>query len=332
MIVPIQELIDAAVKDAAEDEFRRHLGASIIGRDCEREIYYSHRWASPPSFEGRVLRLFNRGHEEEPRFIKWMRMIGIEFEDIDPDTVPSLWYHAESDSYVVAMPGEHQHHNMQLDDVTDIKWHVMRAKEMFNVELPHGQQFYFKGCRGHFGGSLDGKAWNVPFVERFGLSRDTKILVEFKTHGEKSFTKLLADKTVLVSKPEHHVQMVQYMEQKALPLALYCAVNKNTDALYFEFVLPNPGLALSSIAKADRIIFSERIPDRMFGASPYAFKCKFCDHRAACHFGAPLVKSCRTCVFSQPIDDGRWRCNKWNATIPKDKERAGCNAFKQITD
>jgi hypothetical protein len=58
-----------------EPSFRSHLGASMIGRDCARELWYNFHWAVKPHFEGRILRLFNRGHLEEPRFLAMLEMI-----------------------------------------------------------------------------------------------------------------------------------------------------------------------------------------------------------------------------------------------------------------
>ena len=66
-----------------EDKFRSHLGASIIGRECAREIWYSFHWATANHFEGRMLRLFNRGHLEEPRFVALLLMIGCEVWQAD---------------------------------------------------------------------------------------------------------------------------------------------------------------------------------------------------------------------------------------------------------
>lgn len=67
------------VEDAYRGEdapFRKHLGASIIGRECSREIWYSFHWAKVPHFPGKILRLFNRGHLEEARQIALLQMIG----------------------------------------------------------------------------------------------------------------------------------------------------------------------------------------------------------------------------------------------------------------
>ena len=59
-----------------EDGRRGHLGASIIGRECPREIWYSFRWALIPNHSARLLRLFNRGHLEEPRMLALLKCIG----------------------------------------------------------------------------------------------------------------------------------------------------------------------------------------------------------------------------------------------------------------
>lgn len=66
-------------EDAYRDEegaFRSHLGASLIGRECARELWYSFRWVTKPRFDGRLIRLFNRGHLEEPRMVALLLMIG----------------------------------------------------------------------------------------------------------------------------------------------------------------------------------------------------------------------------------------------------------------
>lgn len=61
-----------------EDGHRSHLGASVLGGECARAIWYGFRWATKPTFPGRVIRLFNRGHLEEARFIALLLMIGCE--------------------------------------------------------------------------------------------------------------------------------------------------------------------------------------------------------------------------------------------------------------
>lgn len=59
-----------------EFPFRSHMGASLIGGDCARAIWYGFHWTTKPMFGGRLLRLFNRGHLEEARFIAMLLAIG----------------------------------------------------------------------------------------------------------------------------------------------------------------------------------------------------------------------------------------------------------------
>ncbi len=66
---------DAYSEDA--EKGRSHLGASVIGRQCARELWYSFHWAHFEQAEARMLRLWNRGHLEEGRMIALLRMIGV---------------------------------------------------------------------------------------------------------------------------------------------------------------------------------------------------------------------------------------------------------------
>lgn len=70
--------IKDAYRGAEESPFRLHLGASIVGGECGRKIWYSFRWATVSKFPGRILRLFNRGHLEEARVIAAFLTIGVQ--------------------------------------------------------------------------------------------------------------------------------------------------------------------------------------------------------------------------------------------------------------
>ena len=72
----IQALIDKAHEAQAEPP-RPHMGASSLGHACDRWLWLSFRWAVQPSFPGRILRLFRRGHQEEPNIISDLTMIGM---------------------------------------------------------------------------------------------------------------------------------------------------------------------------------------------------------------------------------------------------------------
>lgn len=78
---PIPSLIYKAIEDKADDWRRPHLGASVIGKDCKRELWFSFRWAKAPQHDGRLLRLFETGNLFEDRIVSELAMIGITVTD-----------------------------------------------------------------------------------------------------------------------------------------------------------------------------------------------------------------------------------------------------------
>ena len=70
----------------AKEPRRGHLGASVIGRPCERQLWYAFRWAYQEQFEGRMLRLFERGHREEDWVARDLRATGATVHQVDPRT------------------------------------------------------------------------------------------------------------------------------------------------------------------------------------------------------------------------------------------------------
>lgn len=332
-------LVDA-INDAwasrQEDGRRGHLGGSLIGRKCERELWYSFRWATKPEHNGRSLRLFDRGHREEYRFVNFLEDIGCEVRAFSERLV----YHEGSDSYSVtpweeALPPD-------VNDVSNIEAHIGAAL-LKGVKLG---QFRIKDGNGHFGGSLDGKVRYVPFMDEFEISRDTWGLAEFKTHGEKSFSKLagkrkwnfalrdferIGGEGVKLAKPEHWAQMQTYMFKEKLPYAIYMAVCKDTDELHIEIILAEQLAGAGLIAKGRDIIGMDKPPERL-NSSPSWYECKFCDFHAQCHFAKEFTKSCRTCVNSKPVLEGQWYCSKYKDNIPFDFQRQGCGAYQPVKD
>lgn len=75
-------LYAAVVKREAEPS-RGHLGASVLGGECRRALWYSFRWADEREFDGRVLRLFRRGKLEEDLVVQDLEAAGIEVHAFD---------------------------------------------------------------------------------------------------------------------------------------------------------------------------------------------------------------------------------------------------------
>lgn len=254
-----------------EDGFRTHLGGSLLGRACSRELWYGFRWSRKPKFDGKTLRLFNRGHLEEGRFIALLLMIGCEV--------------------------------IQQDE--------------------NGNQLRISHAGGHVGGSLDGIVINIPDVPS-GMP----VLTEFKTHGDKSFQKLVKE-GVRSAKFEHFVQMNLYMKKRGLGAALYLAVNKNTDALYGEIVPFVNDTADQFFDRGEQIVFMG-VPPKKINESPGWFECTFCDFKAICHGGSAVDMNCRTCQYSTPQSDGTWICEHDSIPymITKEQQLKGCSNYE----
>lgn len=174
-----------------------------------------------------------------------------------------------------------------------------------------GKQFRISAFGGHFGGSLDGVAVNLPDVpaDLAGLPA----LCEFKTHNDKSF-KDLKKKQVKDSKPKHYKQAQMYMRKMDLKWCLYCAVNKNDDELYFEVVRLNPNEGDHLLNRAEYVITTREAPPRISETSSW-FECRFCKFKEVCHFNKEPLLNCRTCVHSAPLPDGTWHCALGNPEI-----------------
>lgn len=256
-----------------EESFRGHLGASLLGRECARELWYSFHWCTEKKFDGRMLRLFNRGHLEEPRFVALLMMIGCKV------------------------------------------WQV-------NSE---GKQFRISGHRGHFGGSMDAVAIGIP-----DLDETMPVLCEFKTHGEKSFTKLVAE-GVMQAKWEHFVQMQIYMGKNNLLWSLYGAVCKNTDELHMELIQFDPTQYQRYLDRSVMVIDATEPPPRI-NNSPGFYKCKFCPENNQCHKVGKyeIHRNCRTCEHSRVADEGKWVCRHPGKlqTLTQEEQLAACEFYK----
>jgi hypothetical protein len=69
--------------EAKQEGNRSYLGMSQIGEECARKLWYGFRHVAEKKFEGRILSLFERGHNEESHINSKLRMIGIKVVEHD---------------------------------------------------------------------------------------------------------------------------------------------------------------------------------------------------------------------------------------------------------
>jgi len=192
---------------------------------------------------------------------------------------------------------------------------------------PDGKQWRVSALGGHFAGSMDGAGRGFPEAPK------TWAVIEFKTHGEKSFTDLVK-KRVQAAKPQHYAQMQVYMGETGMERAMYMAVNKNTDELYAEWVHFDPVEYAKLKARAERVIRAAEPPLRV-SSDPSWFVCKMCDFAEHCHGEKAPAVNCRTCAHSTPeMDgDGKWTCSLADTSpvaIPAPVQRTGCGQHRYI--
>lgn len=317
------EDIDNYCATVYDDGFRNHLGASLIGHECSRFLWYSFRWCFREKHDGRQQRLFNRGHREEERFVEWLEGIGAKvwFENRE-----GLMFHPEGDSYWIQENAEDFGDGLSYlvtDDHPFYKDHIARAK-IQGVKFP---QFRISECEGHFGGSLDGV---IELPPRYGISEPC--LLEFKTNKAGSaFDKLLKN-GLQVEKPQHYDQSCTYGSNSRylFRYVVYLNICKNDDSLHVEVAELNWNRGEQLLAKAERIIFADTPPSRL-SDNPTFFKCQYCAAKEICHRGAIPVKNCRSCRHATPVENARWRCDKHSDLIPKEVITEGCDFHIPIT-
>lgn len=82
----VKAVYEAVARRAGDGDWRPHLGASVLGGPCDRALWYGFRWATKVTHEGRMLRLFRRGHDAEAELARDLRAAGLEVYTVDPET------------------------------------------------------------------------------------------------------------------------------------------------------------------------------------------------------------------------------------------------------
>lgn len=76
---PTLRAMYAAIEQAQKPQKRDYLGASLIGNDCPRQIWYEHNGFPKPAFEAETLMNFEDGHRTEALTAQRLRMVpGVE--------------------------------------------------------------------------------------------------------------------------------------------------------------------------------------------------------------------------------------------------------------
>lgn len=151
------------------------------------------------------------------------------------------------------------------------------------TERRDGGQFGFSAAGGRLRGHIDGVIVGGPDI---GIAWPA--LWEHKALNAKSWNDLVK-RGLKVSKPIYFAQVQLYMAYMELPVALFTAINKDTQALYHEAVAFDPAQAQALSDKAVEIIRAAEageLPPRIASASDFHL-CRLCPYQRRCWEGAP---------------------------------------------
>lgn len=134
---------------------RRHLGASALGNECARAIWYSFRWCGYKKPEPRLIRLFNRGHLEEARFRALLTIAGVSFSNEKPGYKSKDGLFAmTSDGVVSRVPGAKKNEKFVVEFKTynDKRFNTLEKKGVKESDPAYYDQLqtYLK----HVGGGI----------------------------------------------------------------------------------------------------------------------------------------------------------------------------------
>lgn len=99
------EMVDtiyAAILKEEKQKFRlTRVGASGIGNECLRAVWYDWRGYSQSEFDGRMYRLFRTGHLQEDRIVADLKLAGFEVWEKD-ETTGEQWTYTDATGHFVA--------------------------------------------------------------------------------------------------------------------------------------------------------------------------------------------------------------------------------------
>lgn len=114
--------------------FNTRLGASIVGHDCKRYLWYVFRWCFKQKNDARMLRLGERGNLEEARFIEYLRGIGCQVWAFDESQL--IGANGKYPQY--RMSGVEGHLGGSLDGIVKLPPHYNYDKPLLLEGKTHG--------------------------------------------------------------------------------------------------------------------------------------------------------------------------------------------------
>lgn len=152
----IVDRIYEAIEKKETSKFRlTRVGASGIGNECLRAVWYDWRGYHHTKFDGRMLRLFRTGHLQEDRIVADLKLAGFQVWELDEShggqwtyNDPTGHFVAKLDGVMRGIPGAEKtphtleiktHSKKSFDEV--VKFGVQRSKPVHYAQMHAGMLF-----------------------------------------------------------------------------------------------------------------------------------------------------------------------------------------------
>ena len=252
---PTLEAMRKAMEVKAMREPKRgYLGASLIGNECVRQVYYNYNGYPKEPFEAKTLMAFESGHRAEDLTADRLRMVeGVTLHTHKPD------------GYQYGFKEE-----FKLDNPIDIIDH--KTGEVTGVQT-HGV------FAGHIDGVIEGllQAPKTPHIWEHKDCKESKFkeFIKLKEkHGEKNVL-YHWNMTYYV---QHQIYMHKFgMDRGYMTVSL--AGCRDYSSCRTEY---KKEVALQYIDRAKKIINSTQPPPRLSDNSDF-WLCRWCDFKDICH-------------------------------------------------
>ena len=327
--------IDAALVSGEAAQTRRgYLGASAVGQECERALWYSFRWAARPTFPPRILRRFDRGHRKEARVFAWLEAAGYEVRPHDPLTRGQF-----SGWTIGGIFGGHLD-GFVRGGALGPDWCLLEGKALGSARYRYHEDEPI-GVRDTLHTSHE-KA-DDPGQARARARRAEANGSWWRLHK----------RGVKKERVQHYAQMQAYMAlshprkdsggvvpwglDKPVTRALYVAVNTDTDQLHVEVIPFELGWWRRIRARALRMLRAQTPPARIQEIPAFP-PCSWCDYKDVCHGVAQPERHCRSCKHAElrlPGDPGtRGDTAQWFCTLHQTElgTYAACPQWDPIHD
>lgn len=143
-------VVDKAIEEIARGEApRKYLGASVIGEECLRKLWYGYHEPLPIT-DPRVNRIFQLGDAVEDLVVKWLKQAGFTVYDVDDNGKQFRFEDGEvkghADGVIMGIPESDQPHLLEIKSANDKRFKKFQ-KEGYKTDEKYWTQVHVMAAK-----------------------------------------------------------------------------------------------------------------------------------------------------------------------------------------